>query len=47
MILGNSSMRLGRLLVLDVAGDGALVLGVDAISGALNEPGVDGTSTIY
>ena len=40
-------MWLGRLLVFDVAGDGALVLGVDTISGALNEPGVDGTSTMY
>ena len=38
---------LGRLLVLDVAGDGALVLGVDTLSGALNEPGVDGAFTTY
>ena len=42
MMLGNKLMWLGRLLVLDVAGDGARELGVDALSGALNEPGVDG-----
>ena len=36
-------MWLGRLLVLDVAGDGALELGVDTTSGARNEPGVDGS----
>ena len=40
-------MQLGRLLVLDVAGDGARELGVDTMSGALNEPGVDGTSAMY
>ena len=39
-------MRLGRLLVLDVAGDGARELGVDTLSGALNEPGLDGASAM-
>ena len=39
---GNSSIVLGRELV-DVAGDGILEMGVDVLSGALNEPGVDGS----
>src|SRR6202453_1649615 len=47
MIEGNKSMRSGRLLVLEVAGDDALELGVDMMSGALYEPGVDGVSTMY
>jgi len=33
-------MTLGRELV-DVVGDGALDIGVDVLSGALNEPGVE------
>src|ERR1700677_4682946 len=45
-ISGNKLMTLGRELV-DVAGDGARVMGVDALSGALNEPGVEGASVIY
>ena len=47
MMAGNNSMRLGRLLVLDVAGDGARVLGVDAISGAWCEPGVEFADARY
>ena len=47
MIEGNRLIWLGRLLVLDVAGDGARELGVDALSGARNEPGVDGMSAMY
>ena len=39
-------MTLGLELV-DVAGDGALEMGVDVLSGALNEPGVDGSFTMY
>src|ERR1700677_1386060 len=39
MMLGNKSIWLGRLLVLDVAGDSALELGVDTLSGARKEPG--------
>ena len=39
-------MTLGRELV-DVDGDGALDMGVDVLSGALNEPGVEGASVIY
>ena len=46
MISGNKLMTLGRKLV-DVAGDGALVMGVDVLSGALNEPGVDGAFAMY
>ena len=42
---GNKLMTLGRELV-DVDGDGALDIGVDVLGGALNEPGVDGSSTI-
>ena len=47
MTLGNKLLWLGRLLVLDVTGDGVRELGVDALSGARNEPGVDGTSAMY
>ena len=39
-------MTLGRELV-DVAGDGALEIGVDVLSGALNEPGVEGAFVMY
>ena len=39
-------MTLGHELV-DVAGDGARVIGVDVLSGALNEPGVEGAFAIY
>ena len=39
-------MTLGLELV-DVAGDGARVMGVDVLSGALNEPGVEGASVMY
>ena len=39
-------MTLGLELV-DVAGDGARVVGVDMLRGALNEPGVDGASMTY
>ena len=35
-------MTLGHVLVEELDGDGALVIGVDVLSGALNEPGVDG-----
>ena len=42
---GNKLITLGRELV-DVDGDTALDMGVDVLSGALNEPGVDGSSTI-
>ena len=43
---GNKLMLLGRELV-DVDGDGALEMGVDVLSGALNEPGVEGASVMY
>ena len=46
MMGGNSSIMLGRELV-DLAGDGALEMGVDVLSGALYEPGVEGASVIY
>ena len=40
-------MTLGLELVADVAGDGAREIGVDVLSGALNEPGVEGSSVMY
>ena len=43
---GNRFMTLGRELV-DVDGDGALDIGVDILAGALNEPGVEGSSVMY
>ena len=46
IISGNRLMVLGLELV-DVAGDGARVMGVDVLSGALNEPGVEGASVMY
>ena len=45
-ISGNRLITLGHELV-DVDGDTALDIGVDVLSGALNEPGVDGVSTMY
>ena len=39
-------MTLGRELV-DVDGDGALDIGVDVLSGTLNEPCVEGASVMY
>ena len=39
-------MTLGRELV-DVDGDAALDTGVDVLSGALKEPGVEGAFVIY
>ena len=42
LIMGNRLIMLGRVLVEELDGDGALVMGVDVLSGALNEPGVDG-----
>ena len=41
-ILGNRMIVLGREFVY-VAGDGTLETGVDVLSGALNEPGVEGS----
>ena len=45
-ILGNRLMTLGLELV-DVAGDGALEMGVDVLSGARNEPGVEWSCARY
>ena len=43
---GNKLMTLGRELV-DVDGDAALDTGVDVLSGALKEPGVEGAFVMY